>query len=411
MGFISGWERVSRAGDVDKDGWGDVIVGAHNDDNKGSNSGMARVFAGKTGAIVRTLNGDSAGDLFGQSVGYIGDINNDLHSEVIVGAYMDDNAGTNSGMARVFDGKTGNTIWTINGDSAGDGFGGFVAYAGDVNKDGTPDFVVGACQDDNNGTDSGSARAFSGKTGTALWTVNGNAAGDAFGHPVNYAGDVNKDGHDDVIVGAYGNDKGGTDAGMAKVISGKDAKVLHSFFGSSRGDDLGIGVCAAGDVNGDGYGDVVVGADLVDKSASNAGQVTVHSGVKLSLTTDKHAISLTSPSSQTMSIDAGSTHAGRLYWVFGSFTGTSPGTQLSNLLVPLNYDLWTLATFQSANSTLLKSFRGTLNANGRATAVLTVPTGQPTSLAGLTLHHAFVVYNSSSVFFMASNPMPMTLVQ
>ncbi len=115
-------------------------------------------------------------------------------------------------------------LYTFNGDSANDRFGS-VSGAGDVNKDGYADLIVGALLDDNNGADSGSARVLSGKDGKILYTFNGYSAADGL-RSVAGAGDVNKDGYADLIVGATGDDNNGTNSGSARVFSGKDGKVL-----------------------------------------------------------------------------------------------------------------------------------------------------------------------------------------
>jgi hypothetical protein len=106
------------------------------------------------------FNGDSASDEFGYSVSGAGDVNGDGFDDLIVGVPRDDNNGSNSGSARVFSGATGQVLYTFNGDFAGDEFGYSVSGAGDVNNDGFADLIVGARLDDNNTTNSGSARVF-----------------------------------------------------------------------------------------------------------------------------------------------------------------------------------------------------------------------------------------------------------
>jgi hypothetical protein len=123
---------------------------------------------------------------------------------------------------------------------------------------------------------------------------------------------------------------------------------------------------------------------------------------------DLHRLSLKRAGIQTLHVNAGKQHAGRSYWLFGSATGTLPGVNLGNLHVPLNPDVYTNFTIGNANSTILKSTRGTLDANGRAAASFNVPSGLP-AMAGFTLHHAYVVHDSSGRLFMASNAVPLKL--
>ena len=104
-------------------------------------------------------------------------------------------------------------LYTFYGDNFLDEFGRSVSGAGDVNGDGFADLIVGAAFDDNNGFTSGSARVLSGFDGSVLYTFNGDNAGDLFGRSVSGAGDVNGDGFADLIVGAFGDDNNGTGSG------------------------------------------------------------------------------------------------------------------------------------------------------------------------------------------------------
>jgi hypothetical protein len=265
---------VSGAGDVNNDGFDDVIVGAPDDDNIAFNSGIARVFSGADGSILYTFNGAAALDQFGRSVSGAGDVNNDGFGDLIVGS-----RGANFGSARVFSGADGSVLHTFNGDSAGDNLGGSVSGAGDVNNDGFDDLIVGASGDDNNGADSGSARVFSGANGAILYTFNGDSASAFFGASVSGAGDVNNDGFDDLIIGAFGDDSAALNAGRARVFSGVNGAILHTFNGDSSGDQLGAAVSGAGDVNNDGFDDLIVGAFTDDNTASNAGSARIFSGL------------------------------------------------------------------------------------------------------------------------------------
>ncbi len=267
--------RVSGAGDINNDGFDDLVVGAVFDDPNGTNSGSARAFSGVDGAILYTFNGDSAGDYFGWSVCGAGDVNNDGFDDLVVGAVFDDPNGTNSGSARVCSGVDGVVLYTFDGDSNGDEFGSSVSGAGDINNDGFDDLLVGAVYDDPNGTNSGSARVFSGVDGAILYTFNGDSAGDYFGGSVSGAGDINNDGFDDLVVGAYGDDNHGTNSGSARVFSGIDGAILYALAGDSSGDEFGHSVGGAGDVNADGYADLIVGAHKDDNNGNSSGSARV----------------------------------------------------------------------------------------------------------------------------------------
>ena len=253
---------VSGAGDVNGDGYSDLIVGARNDDDNGAESGSARVFSGANGSILRTFSGDSAGDQFGYSVSDAGDVNGDGFADLIVGAPRDDHYPyvSRTGSARVISGANGSLLYTFHGQSTDDRFGLSVSGAGDVNGDSFADLIVGASGVDTNGPNSGSARVFSGENGALLYIFNGDSAYDAFGQSVSGAGDVNADGYADLIVGAYLDSNNGLASGSAQVFSGANGALLYTFNGDSEEDYLGVSVSGAGDVNGDGYADLVVGA-------------------------------------------------------------------------------------------------------------------------------------------------------
>ena len=281
---------VATAGDVNHDGFADVLVGAYENDARGANAGRAYLYFGgptmddKPDAV---FTGEAAGDAFGYSVAGAGDVNKDGFADVIIGAYENSARGAGAGRAYVFyGGPRPDPIpdAILNGEAAGDRFGISVAGAGDVNDDGFADVVVGAYQNDAGGVDAGRAYVYLGATRVAdkaSIVLTGADAGDSFGFAVSGAGDVNKDGRADIVVGAYHNGAGGKDAGRAYVsFGGKTVSPTADvvFTGEAAGDAFGYAVGAAGDANGDGYADVIVGAYGNDAGGSAAGRGYVYFG-------------------------------------------------------------------------------------------------------------------------------------
>ncbi|HEV8320446.1 MAG TPA: VCBS repeat-containing protein [Myxococcota bacterium] len=289
---------VAPAGDVNGDGYDDIVVGAGSNDTGGTDAGRAYVYLGGPGGTFDpapdgALSGETAGDQFGLSVASAGDVNGDGYDDLVVGARFNDAGGTDAGRAYVYLGGPGGTFEpsadsTLTGEAAGDAFGSSVAPAGDVNGDGYDDLAVGAYLNDVAAADAGRAYVYLGNASATFGpvpsgTLTGEVAGDRFGFSVAPAGDVNGDGYDDLVVGAYFNDAGGTSAGRAYVYFGGPAATFDSvpdgtLTGQAPTDQLGISVAPAGDVNRDGYDDVVVGAYLNDAGGTDAGRAYVYLG-------------------------------------------------------------------------------------------------------------------------------------
>jgi hypothetical protein len=331
-GDAAGWS-VSSAGDVNGDGFDDLIVGAERNDNGGDKSGSAYVIFGTAsgfgadvaGQSVLDLNtlsasqgfiikGDSAGDQAGRSVSSAGDVNGDGFDDLIVGAPLGDDGGYSGGEAyvifgtasgfgsnlagqRVIDLSTltasqgfviqGAFVVTDGGNRGGDKAGYGVSSAGDINGDGFDDILVGApySYGDNIGTGKayviyGTASGFGTDVserqvidladlaegeGTYL-----NGTGGSFtGSSVAAAGDVNGDGFDDFIAGAAGR-------GEAYVIFG-GVDLSWGFRNTDKNGSTyaGFSVSSAGDINGDGFDDLIVGAKRNDSGGYMGGEAFV----------------------------------------------------------------------------------------------------------------------------------------
>ena len=288
-GFGAGdlFGRVSGAGDVNGDGYADWIVGAPFNDANGINAGRAYLYWGGPQADnVPDLIMQGFGDnfFFGTSVSTAGDMNRDGYADVIVGAT---GASSNRGQVYIFLGGSAMDAiadLTITGEQPGDGMGISVSSAGDVNRDGFEDVIMGASLHDFAGVDAGRVYVFYGGVvldGSSDVHIDGPAAGDQFGQSVSGAGDMNGDGHADFMVGAPFHDFAFSNAGRAYVFFGGNPTnntADWAAFGESANARFGISVSDAGDVNGDGYGDLIVGADQQSTSASSAGRAYVYHG-------------------------------------------------------------------------------------------------------------------------------------
>ncbi|UCG29914.1 MAG: FG-GAP repeat protein, partial [candidate division WOR-3 bacterium] len=231
-----------------------------------------------------------AGAAFGNSVSAAGDVNGDGYSDVIVGADWYDNGEPDEGRAFVYHGSsTGLSLtpnWTAESDQEEAEFGHAVSSAGDVNGDGYSDVVVSALNYDNGQIDEGGAFVYHGSaTGLSLtpdWSAESDQEEAQYGTSVSVAGDVNGDGYSDVIVGAYRYDNGQTDEGRAFVYHGSGAglSVIPDWTAESNqvSARFGYAVSGAGDVNGDGYSDVIVGALAYDNGQYDEGRAYVYHG-------------------------------------------------------------------------------------------------------------------------------------
>jgi hypothetical protein len=270
----------SLAGDLNNDGLLEICAAADEDNAGFNNNGSVRIVNGADGSEVTTLVGDSASDLFGWATSDLGDVDGDGHDDFASTALFGEvGSPLNTGSVTVYSGANlAAPLWSAAGDSSNDFFGFSVGRAGEVLGDGLNQVIVGAPSDDPNGNASGSAWVLRGTDGSVLYKFDGESASDEFGTSVSGGVDVNRDGFDDLIVGAPGDDDGGSNAGAVYVFSGADGSQLYKFLGVADSDRLGTSVAGGGDLDGDGYGDVIGGAPQNDQQAFNAGALFCFSG-------------------------------------------------------------------------------------------------------------------------------------
>ena len=419
---------VSSAGDVNGDGWTDLIISAHFQvvGSLAGNTGKSYVIygsealfnlqtisLGNVGGTVAgfVISGWQAGEESGTSVSSAGDINGDGLADLLVSAYYNDVGGTESGMTYVVLGKTGNTAvnlsniknniggFAIKGENAQDKSGVSVSSGGDINGDGIGDIIIGAIIAGTGNTYPASGKTYVvfGKTtanatidlgqiaaGIGGFAILSNIANEQSGHSVSSAGDINGDGLADIILGApYSPIDGGANTGRSFVVYGKATTTNvnlsdvnnniggFAIVGQGAQDLSGFSVGAAGDINGDGLADLIVGAPGYDPAASatSSGRSYIILGSKTGAFAAGSAVDNAGTSgNDTLTSTGSQTLAG------GSFSaGTGNDTFIANgadvLLGGMGKDIFTV------NASMITALQNNFGAGGNTSQLAKIDGG------------------------------------
>ena len=290
---------VATAGDVDGDGLDDVLVGAPFSDKNGEESGMVYLMLSPLAGTISLdlsaaqLVGVEEDDQAGHTIASAGDLDGDGYGDILVGAWQSDSEGP--GRAYLLHGplsgeqSLADADAILFGESADDDAGVAIGTAGDIDGDGVMDLLVGAPAADVGGSSPGKVYLVAGPTAASAdlavvgMTFTGEVADDQAGTAAIAAGDVDGDGHDDLLVGARWQGAGGDNAGAAYLLYGPvngdlalaqaDAKLV-----GEEAKDYAGSALAAGDLDGDGFGDLAIGAALHDDPDEDAGAVYLFYG-------------------------------------------------------------------------------------------------------------------------------------